>query len=95
VRADHETIELAVEDSGPGIPPEQLTRIFEPFFTTKTPGSGLGLGLSISSRIIDDLGGRLFAENRAEGGARFVIRLPRTRPAAASSIRRQENAPHA
>ncbi|SDO48655.1 two-component system, NtrC family, C4-dicarboxylate transport sensor histidine kinase DctB [Halomonas shengliensis] len=95
VRADHETIELAVEDSGPGIPPEQLTRIFEPFFTTKSPGSGLGLGLSISSRIIDDLGGRLFAENRAEGGARFVIRLPRTRPAAASSIRRQENAPHA
>ncbi|MFP4137247.1 MAG: ATP-binding protein [Halomonas sp.] len=95
VEADDTRVRLVVEDSGPGIPPEQLTRIFEPFFTTKSPGSGLGLGLSISSRIIDDLGGRLFAENRPEGGARFVIRLPRTRVAAALAPRHQESTPHA
>ncbi|MDY7117828.1 ATP-binding protein [Halomonas sp. SSL-5] len=76
VEADDTQVRLVVEDSGPGIPPEQLTRIFEPFFTTKSPGSGLGLGLSISSRIIDDLGGRLDAENLPAGGARFTIRLP-------------------
>src|SRR5262249_42716988 len=43
--------ELSIADTGPGIPPELLSRIFEPFFTTKGPASGTGLGLSISYRI--------------------------------------------
>ena len=68
---------LGVADNGPGIAEENLTRIFEPFFTTRSSGKGLGLGLSISSRIVDDLGGRLSAANRPEGGALFTIRLPR------------------
>ncbi|PMR80685.1 sensor histidine kinase [Halomonas urumqiensis] len=67
---------LGVADNGPGIDEALLPSIFEPFFTTKSPGSGLGLGLSISSRIIDDLGGRLRAENRPQGGALFTITLP-------------------
>lgn len=95
VEADRESIELAVEDIGPGIPPEQLTQIFEPFFTTKSPGSGLGLGLSISSRIVDDLGGRLDAGNRPEGGARFTIRLPREHLATDPPHTDQESLPHA
>ncbi|GEN29673.1 two-component sensor histidine kinase [Halovibrio variabilis] len=67
---------ISVADNGPGIPDAYLGHIFEPFFTTKAPGSGLGLGLSISSRIMDDLGGKLQAANQPEGGACFTIILP-------------------
>ena len=67
---------ISVTDNGPGIPEEHLGHIFEPFFTTKAPGSGLGLGLSISSRIMDDLSGKLQVTNQSEGGARFTITLP-------------------
>jgi two-component system, NtrC family, C4-dicarboxylate transport sensor histidine kinase DctB len=74
---DEDQVRIGVADSGPGIPAAHLSRIFEPFFTTKSPGSGLGLGLSISSRIIDDLGGRLEADNRPGRGALFTIILPR------------------
>lgn len=67
---------INVIDNGPGIPDEHLGHIFEPFFTTKAPGSGLGLGLSISSRIMDDLGGQLQATNHPDRGACFTITLP-------------------
>ncbi|TVP45800.1 MAG: sensor histidine kinase [Halomonas sp.] len=67
---------ISVADNGPGIPDEHMSHIFEPFFSTKAPGSGLGLGLSISSRIMDDLGGKLQVENLPEGGACFTITLP-------------------
>jgi PAS domain S-box-containing protein len=66
-------VEVVVEDTGPGIPEEVIGRIFDPFFST---GDGTGLGLSISYGIIRALGGDIRAENRAEGGARFVLRLP-------------------
>ncbi|MFN2410370.1 MAG: ATP-binding protein [Halomonas sp.] len=67
---------IQVADNGPGIPSQYLEQVFEPFFTTKAPGSGLGLGLSISSRIMDDLGGKLQAANLPNGGACFTITLP-------------------
>ncbi|WP_136065377.1 ATP-binding protein [Modicisalibacter radicis] len=69
-------VRIGVEDSGPGIAEAHLGRVFEPFFTTKPVGKGLGLGLSISARIVEDLGGRLEACNAAAGGARFTIDLP-------------------
>ncbi|MDR5861289.1 sensor histidine kinase [Halomonas eurihalina] len=71
-----EQVKIRVADSGPGIAEAQLSRVFEPFFTTKSTGSGLGLGLSISGRIIDDLGGRIEADNAPGGGALFTITLP-------------------
>ncbi|WP_025322433.1 sensor histidine kinase [Deferrisoma camini] len=65
---------LCVEDEGPGLPRGEEQRVFEPFFTTKEEGTGLGL--AISRKIAEAHGGTLVAENRPEGGARFVLTLP-------------------
>ncbi|KIC48891.1 ATP-binding protein [Tateyamaria sp. ANG-S1] len=69
-----ETATLTVRDNGPGI--EDLDSLFEPFYTTKQPGDGVGLGLAISSGIVNDLGGRLVARNGQMGGAVFEMQLP-------------------
>jgi PAS domain S-box-containing protein len=72
-------LRVLVEDEGPGIPCEVLSRIFEPFFTTKPVGVGTGLGLSVSLGIAERHGGTLRAENRhgpGERGARLVLTLP-------------------
>ncbi|MFC3665409.1 sensor histidine kinase [Modicisalibacter luteus] len=74
-------VRLGVRDHGPGIAEEHLGRVFEPFFTTKATGKGLGLGLSISARIVDDLGGHLEATNAADGGALFSVTLRASTPA--------------
>ena len=69
-------VRIAVEDSGPGIAPEILPRLFNSFVTTKARGKGTGLGLRICRRILEEMGGRISAGNRPEGGARFEILLP-------------------
>ncbi len=69
-----ETATLTVRDNGPGI--VDLDELFEPFYTTKQPGDGVGLGLAISSGIVNDLGGRLTARNGQSGGAVFEMQLP-------------------
>jgi C4-dicarboxylate-specific signal transduction histidine kinase len=69
-------LQIIVEDTGPGIPEDVLPCIFDPFFTTKPEGKGTGLGLSVSYGIAQEHGGCLRAENRPEGGARFVLELP-------------------
>jgi two-component system C4-dicarboxylate transport sensor histidine kinase DctB len=74
-----ETATLTVRDNGPGI--EDLDSLFEPFYTTKQPGDGVGLGLAISSGIVNDLGGRLMARNGQgpdgqDRGAVFEMQLP-------------------
>ncbi len=65
---------IEVRDTGPGIAPGTLARLFQPFTTTKE--QGMGLGLSISRRIIEAHGGDISADNRDEGGAVFRVRLP-------------------
>lgn len=67
---------LSISDTGHGIDLENMDHLFEPFFTTKEVGEGLGLGLSISYGIIQDMNGSIQAANRPTGGACFIIRLP-------------------
>tara|TARA_R110002051_G_scaffold25371_7_gene61987 strand:- start:1639 stop:3393 length:1755 start_codon:yes stop_codon:yes gene_type:complete len=74
ILATGETVSLTVRDNGHGI--DDLDELFEPFYTTKQPGDGVGLGLAISSGIVNDLGGRLTARNAAGGGAVFEVQLP-------------------
>jgi two-component system OmpR family sensor kinase len=70
-------LRFEVKDGGPGFSNDDLTRVFEPFTRgKKTDGASLGLGLSLVARIARAHGGRAFAENAAEGGARVVIELP-------------------
>ncbi len=67
-------IELTVTDSGPGVHTDILPRLFVPFVSDKE--TGMGLGLSVSRRIVEDHGGTIRVQNRPEGGACFVVRLP-------------------
>ncbi|MEE4346505.1 MAG: ATP-binding protein [Paracoccaceae bacterium] len=74
ILAAGETATLTLRDNGEGI--KDLDNLFEPFYTTKKPGEGVGLGLAISSGIVNDLGGRLTARNAKDGGAVFEVQLP-------------------
>ena len=71
---------LDVSDSGVGIPPEAVCRIFDPFFTTKDIGAGIGLGLSISHRIVTRLGGDIEVVSEPGRGSRFRVILPPAPP---------------
>jgi len=71
-----DVVKIVVADSGPGIPDELLERIFDPFFTTKEPGKGTGLGLAIVARVVDNLGGAIWATSAREGGAAIHMLLP-------------------
>jgi len=75
-RALDETIEIEIEDSGGGIPKENLKRIFEPFFTTKPVGQGTGLGLSISYGVIEQHRGKIQVLSAVGKGTVFSVRLP-------------------
>jgi two-component system, NtrC family, sensor histidine kinase HydH len=68
-------VSVVLEDNGPGFEPEALQKAFQPFATTKATGTGLGL--AIVQKVIVSHNGHITASNRAEGGARFQIRLPR------------------
>ncbi|WP_208597617.1 sensor histidine kinase [Desulfogranum mediterraneum] len=67
-------VKLLVQDNGPGVVQEVIEQVFEPFFTTKEPGQGLGLGLTISARIVREMGGTIEVAN-TELGACFTIKL--------------------
>ena len=69
-------IRVDVEDSGPGIPKENISKIFDPFFSTKPPGEGTGLGLAICLRILESYGGRISVQSSEGEGAMFTLLLP-------------------
>jgi signal transduction histidine kinase len=68
--------DIRVEDTGYGIPAEQMSRIFDPYFTTKQGKSGTGLGLYITKKVIDDHQGSIKVESTPQIGTAFTLRLP-------------------
>ena len=76
IDTDGHDVFIVVEDTGPGIAPEHLSRVFEPFFTTKPVGQGTGLGLSISRNIVQALGGDISVTSTVGRGTTFRVRLP-------------------
>ena len=80
-------VSLSVQDSGPGITPENGARVFDPFFTTKS--SGTGLGLSISQKIIADHGGELRLTKTDSNGCTFEITLPSVATSDRGDLRRK------
>lgn len=67
---------IAVEDEGPGIPPDEFAHLAEPFFTTKRAEGGKGLGLAVASAVINTHGGALEIDSAPGAGTRVTIRLP-------------------
>jgi signal transduction histidine kinase len=69
---------IKINDTGPGIPEEELKNIFEPFFTTKAVGKGTGLGLSVSRSLVMEHKGEIEVESRPGEGTTFTIKLPQS-----------------
>jgi len=71
-----DSIELRFEDTGSGIPEQELAHVFDPFYTTKDTGTGTGLGLSVCYRIIEGMEGSILAENNQGEGTTIIIDIP-------------------
>ncbi|MFI5345895.1 MAG: sensor histidine kinase [Elusimicrobiota bacterium] len=76
IRSDGGAAIATVEDEGPGFSSEIMPRLFGAYATTRAASGGTGLGLNLCARIAKEHGGSLAAENRSEGGARLILRLP-------------------
>jgi PAS domain S-box-containing protein len=90
-RSEGDRVLIEVADSGRGIPAGVQSQIFDPFFTTTSVGGGVGLGLSISKRMVEGFGGEISVKSEEGRGAVFQVRLPaapprRDRPAPAPSL---------
>ena len=86
-----ENVRVTLQDSGPGIAPENLKKLFDPFFTTKEVGKGTGLGLSLCYGIIKEHGGTITARSARGEGAIFTVELPIA--AGTTEIRKKSAAP--
>jgi signal transduction histidine kinase len=75
-RSDGSELTLSIRDDGPGVPESERARIFDAFYTTKQAGHGMGLGLTITRRVIVSLGGTLTLKGEPGKGSEFVIRVP-------------------
>lgn len=80
-----DTVEIAVRDTGVGIPFENQTRIFEPFFSTKSDTNGVGLGLAVVYGIMQRHGGRIDVESQVDVGSTFTMAWPRKPPPGANT----------
>ena len=95
MRRQNGKVLLMVQDSGPGIPEQDLTRIFERFFRSDASRSranvqGVGLGLAIAAWVVKEHGGSIRASNRLEGGTTFTVEFPRTGLETLAVTRRHE-----
>ncbi|HOB74718.1 MAG TPA: cache domain-containing protein [Phycisphaerae bacterium] len=84
-RAEGEEVVLSIQDTGHGIPREDLEKIFEPFYTTKPVGKGTGLGLSVTYGILQQHGATLGVKSEIGKGSTFTVRLPIAAPAGPAS----------
>ncbi|MCO4784851.1 MAG: sensor histidine kinase [Marinomonas atlantica] len=75
VQPFYRKVHIYVRDTGTGLSEDAIKHLFEPFYTSKASGTGLGLGLSISHRIMDSMNGDLTAKNHPQGGAEFCVTL--------------------
>ncbi|MEW6408777.1 MAG: ATP-binding protein, partial [Nitrospirota bacterium] len=74
INQDGKNVDIAILDTGKGMPPEDIEKIFDPFYTTSE--KGMGLGLAISKRIIEDHGGKIRVESKLSKGTTFTVTLP-------------------
>lgn len=79
-QASPSTVQIVLQDNGPGIPPEIRRHLFDPFYSGRGAGRGLGMGLSKCWRIVTQHGGRIDVESTVEQGAKFTITLPNFTP---------------
>lgn len=75
-KRDSSVVRVNITDSGPGIPQDQQKKVFDPFFTTKEVGRGTGLGLWISYKIIEKMGGTITLKSEVGKGATFTVNIP-------------------
>jgi PAS domain S-box-containing protein len=71
-----DSLQINFQDTGTGIPEEDISKLFEPFFTTKKKGKGVGLGLSVAYGIIQEHGGSIYVKSKVGQGTTFQVRLP-------------------
>jgi len=71
-----DTVCFTIADNGPGIPAEMIDRIFDRYFTTKKPGEGTGLGLFVTKKLVENMGGEIAVTSRSGGGTTFTVTLP-------------------
>ena len=74
--SEDDWVEIVFQDTGCGIPEEQLEKITDPFFTTKPVGQGTGLGLSIVQKIVDEHGGQMLIDSKVGVGTRITLGFP-------------------
>jgi signal transduction histidine kinase len=77
-KESNQAVDIVISDTGEGIAPELLPRIFDPFFSTKD--DGVGLGLSLVHKIVENHNGRIRVSSTPGMGTTFVISLPTARP---------------
>lgn len=77
LRKSDNSVIIEIEDSGCGMAQENVEKIFDPFYTTKPVGEGTGLGMSISYKVVQNHGGKIFVESKEGNGTKFIISLPK------------------
>jgi two-component system sensor histidine kinase KdpD len=87
-RRDAEGLRVTIDDCGPGIPSGVLPRVFEPFYRSSSDSgsAGSGIGLAVARGLVAAHGGRIWAENREGGGARFSFVIPSPAPPASTDL---------